>query len=340
MGVTAAITRSILTVLTVSCSLGDGRLAVRWLVGALTRAESTDGKRFAVVAFMRPDMALPAPMPVWCEHAYDSRIFACASLGGDGLWVTPRQDVWRFAEMAEAHRRCTSADAPARLENTRMKNWERVFERDPGCCGPPEALLQHALARTDAPTSELSQRTNPVGSAGKRADIKGWSKDGFSASDCKCCGCVPGGFLGCNGRNSTCGCCGGGRCASFCTYARSKPIGEPKASPPPRDKGACATLSKFNEYFLRRVEGSGLMHESVTTRPKHTSWSAWERSRRHVCAVALAPTFADQNWRSDQCIVLGLNIPMGFWLRELFGENITDCKAALAGADEFMRAGI
>ena len=44
-----------------------------------------------------------------------------------------------------------------------------------------------------------------------------WAMDGFIAADCECCGCVSaGGWSGCGG--SSCSCCGGGRCESYCSW--------------------------------------------------------------------------------------------------------------------------
>jgi hypothetical protein len=41
-----------------------------------------------VVAFIRPDLHLPYPLPPWCAYPYTTHIFACAVLGGDSLWLT------------------------------------------------------------------------------------------------------------------------------------------------------------------------------------------------------------------------------------------------------------
>ena len=127
----------------------EAALGLKWCSQAIQRAEARRGEEFTVVAFMRPDLLLPAPIPGWCKWPYEQQVFACAVLGGDSLMITPRRHLARFASQANAHARCAPTD-PWHNHGT---HWERYMvranmtsPRDPACCGPPESLLYHTLA--------------------------------------------------------------------------------------------------------------------------------------------------------------------------------------------------
>ena len=69
----------------------EQHLGLAWCGSAVERAEREQGRTFEVVAFIRPDLHLPYPLPPWCAFPFKTYIFACAVLGGDSLWLTPRR---------------------------------------------------------------------------------------------------------------------------------------------------------------------------------------------------------------------------------------------------------
>ena len=155
----------------------EAALALRWCGDAIERSERASGRTYRVVAFMRPDLLLPSPLPAWCAYPYEHKAFACATLGGDSLWVVPREHMRRLTLQADAHRRCRrSLDLPANFG----RQWERTVHRNQAaCCGPPEALLWHALhAPRDAGGEEGSQ-SSPSSRNGKphHPKVNGASSD-------------------------------------------------------------------------------------------------------------------------------------------------------------------
>ena len=281
-------------------------LGLQWCREAIERAERDDGHNFSVVAFMRPDLLLPQPVPALCEWPALTSVLACSGGGGDSLWVTPRQHLTPLTSMAEAHAMCKPGDPFAVHLH---KSWERRNLRGnlttsglevkfpnmkvkPACCGPPEDLLQHVLRPLPVHDKACARGTHTV-----------------ILRPTRLC------HLSKHDRLSTV------RALSMLT-AVCAPWSACAATQ------SCRILSeKITLSILRRVDDGG-SHPvgELESKKRHGG-------PRHVCDVACDGKYADPAWAIAQMRATGLNVAVGYYLRALFNRSTAACKEAMAWYD-------
>ena len=221
----------------------EQHLGLAWCGSAVERAEREQGRTFEVVAFIRPDLHLPYPLPPWCAYPYTTHIFACAVLGGDSLWLTPRRYLSRFTSQAAAHRQCSrSVDQPANHGHS----WEhRLAQKaaeankpltsimEPACCGPAEGVLYHTLYG--------GGRLPPLPYDPARSKSERSSSSNSSNSN----------------SNSSSSSSSSSRSSSRSSRGTSSPSSRPRAD---RVGGACPFIIRLNPrvHYLRRATEGGV----------------------------------------------------------------------------------
>lgn len=101
-------------------------LALQWCAQAIGRHEAREGRRFDVVAYIRPDQLLLHPVFPWCEWKVAKETFTCLAGGLDGVAVMPRDHAAQVLGMLSMHTRCRDSDPVLHCQANRQWGQDHI----------------------------------------------------------------------------------------------------------------------------------------------------------------------------------------------------------------------